>query len=216
MRRTQEHLSLIEQTPAGGSAAGLASDDYVTKVLTDTRGSAAYLRSIERTKRVGKSFPTSTIGRQLEEITNLMLADAHTDIYYATLTGFDTHAGQRRKHDGLLEDYGLAIEAFVRELQAARLFSDTLILTFSEFGRRAAQNKNAGTDHGKANLAWLIGGSVRAGDVADLVPDLNNLDDGDLAMRTDFRSIYATIVDRWLGGDADGLLRARYPRLNFL
>ena len=212
--RTQKHLRTVG-TQAPPTIPGLPPDDYVTKVFRQTEESANYLTALSSRRQPSVAFPKTDIGRHLRQIATLLLADAETDFYYAVHGGFDTHAAQAGKHADRIGEYSEAMLAFTRELQRARLFDDTLVLTFSEFGRRAEQNSSLGTDHGKANLAWLIGGRVRQGSARALVPDLGSLDEGDLAMRIDFRSIYATIVSRWLGEPHVDLV-GDYPILDFI
>ena len=212
--RTRQYLRRLDE-PSARAPTGLPDDAYVAKLLADARASTDYLLERRARPREVGGFPKTALGRQLRQIAQLMLADAETTVYYADHGSFDTHAGQGPRHAKLLGDYAEAVAAFTRELTGAGLLDETLILTFSEFGRRAGQNLNGGTDHGKANLAWVIGGRVKPTPVAELVPDLSRLDRDDLAMRTDFRSIYATILERWLGVAA-GPLVGEYPVLGFV
>ncbi len=213
LARTAQYLEPLDS--AAAQAVALPPDDYISKVLTDTRASTAYLLQQHHKSKTSVSFPQSGLGNQLKNIAGLMLAGTQTDIYYASMGGFDTHAGQLGRHANLIEEYSQGISAFVRQLQEAKLFDDTLILTFSEFGRRIEENKSGGTDHGKANLAWLIGGKVQPATVASLRPNIAADNDGDLDMTIDFRSIYATILRRWLDTDPQPLVGA-FPLLEFI
>lgn len=213
--RVRDELEALERVRPRPRALGVPEDEYVRQVLQETRTSAAYLAATRLPTREVGSFPDSALGRQLQRVAQFVLGGADTDIFYASLGGFDTHARQRVRHDRLLAEYSAAVGAFVDVLRRARLLDETLVLTYSEFGRRAAENANGGTDHGKANLAWVIGGAVRPGRVAEFAPDLARLDDGDLAMRVDFRSVYATILRRWLGA-APAPIIGDYPVLDFV
>ena len=213
--RTQQYLRGLDAVDAAPAAA-LADDAYVAKLLADARTSTDYLLDLRRRAPAVAGFPKTKLGRQLRQIAQLLLADAETTVYYADHGSFDTHAGQPGRHAKLLAEYAEAVAAFTNTLAEAGLLDDTFVLTFSEFGRRAAQNRNGGTDHGKANLTWAIGGRVRPTPPAELAPDLAELDDGDLAMRTDFRSVYATVLERWWGVDSAEVLGERYQVLDFV
>src|SRR6185503_6380802 len=121
--------------------------------------------------------------------------------FYVSIDGFDTHAGQggaAGAHANLLTQVSDAISAFYRDL-AGRGHKDRLcVMTFSEFGRRAYENGSKGTDHGAGAPMFLVGGKVKAGAVGKH-PSLTDLDDGNLKFDTDFRQVYAAILDRWLG-----------------
>ena len=211
LRRAAALLQRVDTTPI----KEIPTDAYVSKLLTDTRVSTRYLLAQQRRSPSVRGFTTTPFGRQLQDIARLVRSDAQTSIYYASLTGFDTHARQNVRHGRLLSDYSTSINALVETLKHDGTFADTLILTFSEFGRRLQQNKNGGTDHGKANLAWLIGGAVRPNSLSNLRPNLERDDDGDLAMQVDFRSIYATILARWLDVNPRPLVGS-HPLLDFI
>lgn len=199
LAKTAGYLDLLGNEDVGHG--GLPEDPYVAKLRAASSAQTGYL--LERTRRVARppGFPATPFGQQLADIARLLLADEHATVYYAEQGGYDTHAGQAPRHEALMRDYGEAVGALVSVLREARLLDETLIFTFSEFGRRVAVNGSGGTDHGKANLAWVIGGAVRPPAPRSLRPELAELDDGDLAMRVDFRAVYATILRRWLGAD---------------
>ncbi|HHS95316.1 MAG TPA: DUF1501 domain-containing protein, partial [Phaeodactylibacter sp.] len=136
-----------------------------------------------------------------------------TSVYYASLGGFDTHAGQLGRQKRLLKEYAEAVAAFVKELKAHRLLKDTLIMTFSEFGRRVKENASGGTDHGTANPVFLMGGALPKQGFYNMAPDLLDLDNGDLKYQVDFRSIYASILDKWLQTDAEKILNGFSQKL---
>lgn len=119
-------------------------------------------------------------------------------IFYVAIGNFDTHANQLGTHAQLLQQLSDAVAAFYKDM-AARGHKDRLLLmTFSEFGRRAAENASSGTDHGSAAPLFLVGGKVKAGSVGRH-PDLAKLEFGNLKHAIDFRQVYAAILDRWLG-----------------
>ena len=128
---------------------------------------------------------------------------------------FDTHAGQRAQQDRLLGYLGDGLLAFYQDLAAHRLDRKVMTMTFSEFGRRVAQNASNGTDHGTAMPLFVVGGSVKGGIYGDH-PSLTDLDHGDLKFSTDFRSVYATVIERWLGRDPAPVLGGAYPSIAFV
>jgi uncharacterized protein (DUF1501 family) len=138
------------------------------------------------------------LARRLRLIAQLIKAGLSTAIYYTHLDGFDTHSGQFQQHSALLRELGSALPAFLDDLEKAGESERVLVLIFSEFGRRLAENGSGGTDHGTAAPVFLLGRLVNAGLHGPYL-DLTRLEDGDPRHAIDFRSIYATVLDRWLG-----------------
>jgi uncharacterized protein (DUF1501 family) len=190
--------------------------DYLHQCLAETSQSANYL--IEKAKAGGAKsiYPQHPMGKQLKNVADLILAGSETTIYYVTVAGFDTHAGQNTQQNRLLGLYSQAMEALAKDLQSAGLWNDTLVMTFSEFGRRVKQNASQGTDHGTANVVMLAGGSLKKKGVITEAADLKNLDDGDLIYKIDFRQVYATILQNWLGADHEKILGKKFELLDFV
>lgn len=173
--------------------------DYLYKTMIDTQNSATYLYEQAKKHRTTTDYPPTRFGQELALVSKLILADTDTQVYYLSLTGFDTHANQKNQQERLLQQYAEGIAAFVQELEQHQLLEDTLIMTFSEFGRRVAQNGSNGTDHGAANNLFLLGGRLKKPGFFNAGPDLQNLDQGDLRYSVDFRQVYAAILEEWLG-----------------
>ena len=133
-------------------------------------------------------------------------------VFYTVQPGYDTHAGQLETHDRLLRILSAALKAFFDDLTAAKLADRVLVLGFSEFGRRVAENSSAGTDHGTAGLVLLAGQGARGG-IHGKMPSLIDLPDGDPRWSVDFRQIYATVLEDWLGFSAESALGGRFERL---
>lgn len=186
---------------------------YLYKTLIDAQSSADYLFEKAKMHQSSITYPNNAFARNLKQIAELITADANTKIYYAGMTGFDTHANQKNTQARLLKNYAESVAAFVKDLKSNDLLDDVLILTFSEFGRRVKQNGSNGTDHGTANNVFLMGGNLRNAGFYNTAPDLLNLDKGDLVYDIDFREIYATILEDWLEVDAKGVLGKSFPRL---
>lgn len=189
---------------------------YLYKTLIDTQSSADYLAAQARMHSSRTSYPTTEFGRDLKQIAELITADTDTHIYYVSLTGFDTHAGQKNRQERLLQQYSDGMNAFVEDLAHHGLLNDTLILTFSEFGRRVKENASGGTDHGTANNVFLMGGSLAKPGFFNAAPDLSDLDQGDLRYQVDFREVYATILGKWLNADAGQVLDGEFRGLGLL
>jgi uncharacterized protein (DUF1501 family) len=138
-------------------------------------------------------------------------AEVPTRVYYVSLGGFDTHAGQKTRHLALLQELSDGLSSFVHDLKARGHLDRTLIMSFSEFGRRVAENRSLGTDHGTAGPMFLAGGGVRPG-LHGSKPDLANLTEGgDLIHKIDFRSVYAAVLQRWFGVEPGHVLENIAP-----
>ena len=131
--------------------------------------------------------------------------------------GFDTHAKQVYTQKKLLKVYSDALETFVSDLEQSDTFKDTLIVTFSEFGRRVKQNAANGTDHGAANQVFVIGKNLKKAGMFNASPNLLDLDtNGDLQYSVDFRQIYASLIDDWLEGNHEAILHKRFNKLKMI
>ena len=189
---------------------------YLYKTMIDSQSSAQYLFEQSKVYQSKENYPNTPFGRDLKQIAELITADTATQVYYVSLTGFDTHANQQNIQNRLLQQYADGMKALVKDLKRNDLLKDTLIMTFSEFGRRVQQNASNGTDHGTANNLFLIGEQLQKPGFFNAAPDLSKLDNGDLIFQVDFRNIYATILDRWLDSNAPKVLRKNFDRLNLV
>ena len=131
------------------------------------------------------------------------------------LDGFDTHSQQANAHQALLTELSSAISAFIGDLKGHGLADRVLVATFSEFGRRVAENGSLGTDHGAAAPMFVISPKCKGG-VIGAHPSLTDLDDGDLKFHTDFRSVYATLLDRWVGINSEPVLGGAFRPVEFV
>lgn len=158
------------------------------------------------------SYPEFPLGKKLQTVAQLIGAGMQTSVYYVTLDGFDTHANQPAAHGSLLNQLSSSVNAFVQDLEAQGNLDRVTLFSFSEFGRRVKQNASDGTDHGAAAPVFLAGGKVKAGLTGDH-PSLTDLDDGDLKFKIDYRQIYATLLDKWLGVESSRILGQEYKNL---
>ena len=190
--------------------------DYLYKTMSDTVNSAEYIYKQSRLHASLVSYPDSEIGKSLKLTASLILSDINTRVYYMSLGSFDTHNNQAAQQARLFGQLNDAIVSFTKEMKANGRFDDVMMMTFSEFGRRVSQNASNGTDHGTANNMFFIGGGLKKKGLINEMPDLNNLDEGDLRHTTDFKSVYATMLNKWLGADETSILGAKYPLLDFI
>ncbi|WP_405205516.1 DUF1501 domain-containing protein [Aquimarina sp. LLG6339-5] len=190
---------------------------YLYKTMLETHSSAAYIYNTSKIYKTNIEYPQSTFGRNLKTIADFIVSGLKTRVYYSSLGGFDSHVNQVNSQDRLLSVYSKAIGALVKDLKKNDRFKDTLILTFSEFGRRVKQNGSHGTDHGAANNVIAIGGSLKKVGIYNELPNLANLDaNGDIKYTIDFRSIYATILNNWLEVDDQQILSNHFNKLTFI
>ena len=187
---------------------------YLYRMMTSTISSADYLFEQAKMHKAKTRFPQSRIGRSLQQVSELIVAGTKTKVYYVSHTGFDTHARQRGVQDNLMKQYSEAVKALVEELKHHNKLDNTLVLTFSEFGRRVGQNASGGTDHGTANNLYLIGGKLKNPGVYNSGPDLSDLDQGDLKYKIDFRQVYATVLKKWLNVNDNDVLGRKFDLLN--
>ena len=190
--------------------------DYLYKTLSETLSSADYIYEQSKLYHSSQSYPATGLGKNLQTISSLILSDINTKVYYVSLGSFDTHVNQENQQKRLFDELNGAVNAFVGDMKANHRFEDVTIMTFSEFGRRVAQNASGGTDHGTANCMFLIGGGLKQKGLINPMPDLNDLNQGDLKHSIDFKSVYATLLHNWLGADDQEILGQKYDLLNFV
>jgi uncharacterized protein (DUF1501 family) len=197
------HLSFVNST----AQAAFATLDRVVQV-------AAYAPTVV--------YPNNGLGQALRTVAGAMVGGVGTRVFWVQTGGFDTHAGQNTNqangtYTTLMATLDSALLAFHDDLRNHGLLNDTVVLQFSEFGRRISENGSNGTDHGAAGLMLVMGGTVRGGlfgTAANLRigadnPTLEN-NSGDVRHETDFRSVYATVIDRWLGADSGTILGGNF------
>src|ERR1019366_4339766 len=147
----------------------------------------------------GSQSSVSTLSTDLKKVAALIGAGFPTRVYYVNMGGFDTHAGQEGAQRGLLMYVADALEGFQKDLKRMGHSQDVAMMMFTEFGRRVAENQSGGTDHGTATPMYIMGEKVKPG-LYGTYPSLQDLDgNGDLRMTVDFRSVYATMIQEWMG-----------------
>lgn len=189
---------------------------YLYKTMAETLSSADYLYEQSRRKPISSAYPATGLGKQLKTIASLILADTDTSVYYVSLGSFDTHINQEGQQKRLFQEMNDALAAFIKDMKTNSKWNDVLLATFSEFGRRVSQNASGGTDHGTANNMIFLGGALREKGLLNPLPDLSDLDDGDLKYKIDFRQVYATLLHGWLDADAEKVLGQKFDLLQFI
>ncbi len=197
-RDRQSLRSIIESSAAPGSSTGQANLlDFVQRTAVNTYASSRRLQEVGRAYQPRVAYPGTPLANKLRLAAQLIDGGLGARLFYVSLENFDTHAAQGLAHSNLLRQLSDATSAFFRDLAARGHRDRVLVMTFSEFGRRVRENGSRGTDHGSAAPMFLVGGRVKNG-LVGAHPSLTDLEDGNLRHHTDFRQVYAAILDRWL------------------
>jgi uncharacterized protein (DUF1501 family) len=189
---------------------------YLYKTMIETSSSANYIQQTSKIYQNKAVYPTTNFSNQLKTVSKFISSGLKTRVYYVSLSGFDTHVNQKPQQGNLLKQYAEGINAFLKDLKQNNKLDDTLVMTFSEFGRRVEQNGSNGTDHGTANNMMLFGGRLKKQGIFNPAPNLSNLDAGDLKYQVDFRQVYGTILDKWLDVNNGDILSKKFNTLDFI
>jgi len=179
---------------------------YLYQTLGDTINNADYIFEQSKASKTAAAYPDSVLGKDLKTVSSLIKSDINTQVYYLQIGSFDTHINQQQRQESLFHTINDAVEAFVDDLKKNGLFQHVMLMTFSEFGRRVAQNASNGTDHGTANQLFFLSGGLKRQGLLNALPDLTQLNEGDLQYTEDFRKVYATVLKNWLHADSAKIL----------
>ncbi len=212
---TETYKLLNRKTAAG--KMGSKSLQLVAATTAAANASSDEILRLAARNRSGTTYPRTTLASALQTVAALIAGGLSTRVYYVTMGGFDTHRTQRRRHDRLMTEFDQSVSAFQKDLAKQGNAGRVVTMAFSEFGRRVKENASQGTDHGKAGPMFLVGPGVNAG-IHGALPSLakEDLDKGDLVSNTDFRSVYATVLEKWLRTESQPILGARFPLLDCL
>jgi uncharacterized protein (DUF1501 family) len=205
------YLSQLSQEKAPATAT--SELDYLYKTLAETASSADYLYDKSKIHTSTSNYPNTDLGRNLKTTAELINSGVESRVYYLALSGFDTHVRQHEQQGRLLGELSDGLAALADDLQKNGEWQNTLVMVFSEFGRRVTQNASNGTDHGTANNVFLLSGALRKPGLLNAPASLADLDQGDLRYQVDFRSLYASILTDWLGADGQLVLGPGIERL---
>jgi uncharacterized protein (DUF1501 family) len=199
--RLDDYALSEKETRARQADSSTADDDlgrFLRRSLLDAYTTADRLEAVAGARDGHGPYPESELARRLGLTARLIKAGLGTRVYYLEQGDYDTHGHQIARHAPLLEDLSESLKAFLDDLAASRLDDRVVVMVFSEFGRRVQENGSMGTDHGTAGPVLLAGPCIRPG-LVGTYPSLMDLADGDLKMTVDFRRVYATILQTWLG-----------------
>ena len=209
--RTATMLKLYEQYPSS-SPYGVLLETTADSAISSSK----LLQDADKTYVPAAEYPDSSFGAGLSVLAEAIVADLGVRVGHITLGGFDSHNNQEVEHNDLMATLDAGLTAFYADLEGHGKADDVLVLTWSEFGRRVEQNANGGTDHGAGSMMFALGNSVQRGLYGD-APNLAALvDNGNVPYTTDFRRVYATVIERWLGVPHEELLGERWEQLGFL
>ncbi len=161
-------------------------------------------------------FGPGSLPQRLNMVAQLIQRNFGTRVFYVVKDGFDTHSDQSMMHQNLLAEVADGITQFFDQLKQSGNDQRVRVLTFSEFGRRAQENGSKGTDHGAAACLFVAGPKMKKGGLVGEHPSLKDLDSGDLKWHIDFRQVYATLLDHWMGCDSKTVLAGTFPHLDQL
>ncbi len=189
--------------------------DFLRRATTTALTSAERLKSLSSTYRTTVSYPSTGLASRLKLIAQMLTADLPARMFVVSLDGFDTHSQQQPGHAALMAELSGAIRAFEQDLVEHKLSDRVMLATYSEFGRRVAENGSLGTDHGAASMLFALTPTGKAG-LHGTHPSLTDLTDGDLKFNLDFRSVYATLLDKWLEIPSKGVLGGEFPTVGIV
>lgn len=205
MQRSMEQLGGISSNQPG--AIDFLKNTAMNAVVAGDR-----IREILAKAKDNASYPRFGLAEKLKMVGKLIAGNFPTRVYYVSLGGFDTHQQQLATHPRLLAEFSESVHAFYEDLRQQKNADKVMLLAFSEFGRRVSENGSAGTDHGAAAPMFVFGEKIKGG-LHGAPPDLQNLTDGDIRHQIDFRQVYASILESWLGTPAEKVLGKKFDKL---
>ncbi len=215
----QRLLEAAEVPRAGGENSLLG---FLRRNTLDAYAASKKIEAVAKASTAAKAgrYPAFQLAGWLGTIAQLIRAEVGIRIFYTEVGGeqpggFDNHANQFGNHCALLHELSESVAAFVDDLKRDKLLDRVLLMTFSEFGRTLKENGRRGTGHGSAAPVFLAGGKLQGGLVGEH-PNLTDLENGGQKHHTDFRRVYATVLDRWLGFDARAVLGEKFRPLDVL
>jgi uncharacterized protein (DUF1501 family) len=206
-KRTYSELVTDNQFPFASPYLG-----HVAEIEDHAQRGSEELPKLVAGYKTDATYPATPLGRSLALAAQIAGSNLGTKVLYVQHGSFDTHVSQKATQDRLLGEFSDAISAFYNDLASHGNDKKVLTVTFSEFGRRIAENGSRGTDHGEASPLFAIGGGVKGG-LYGATPDLSNTNMGNVRFTTDFRSVYATVLERWLGRPSTKILSGNFDQL---
>lgn len=211
-RRGGESLRLLERMMQADAADPHENAGFLQHTMMNALVTERKVQQVLRGYKAGAPYPETAFAHSLQSVAALIAAGMSTRVYFVSLSGFDTHSNQLRQHANLLRTLSGGLAAFQQDLRAHGLDRQVTTMTFSEFGRRPGENESQGTDHGTAAPLFVLGSRVQGG-LHGTAPSLQLGRQQDLTFSTDFRQVYASLLDRWLECPAAAVLGRDYSAL---
>lgn len=215
----------MELENSGGTISSLSGPvrhtgsvlDFLERTALDAQVSSDEIRGIANRVSNLATYPGSQLGNSLKLVAKLIGGGLSTRVFYVSQGGYDTHTNQVNAQERVLKDLGESVKAFVEDLKGQGTLPRVLLMTFSEFGRRVAENASGGTDHGAAAPMFVVGDKVKAG-LLGQDPSLAPADlfEGDLKYNVDFRSVYAGVLESWLKTRSEPVLGRKFTPLQIV
>ncbi|MGC4016268.1 MAG: DUF1501 domain-containing protein [Luteolibacter sp.] len=203
---------------AGGKTGAIRGESnlaFLERVALDAQVSSAKILEIASKHKTNVQYDGTPLARSLNLVGRMIAGGLPTRVFYVSHGGFDTHNNQMNTQDRLLGQLDTALKSFMADLKQQGAADRVVVMTFSEFGRRVGENASGGTDHGQGSCLFTLGQGVKGG-LYGKYPSLTDLTQGDLKFNTDFRGIYATILENWLKTPSKPILKGAYEKLGFL
>lgn len=214
-RENEENRRLLESLVEHSGAGENDNASFLQHTLMDALVTEKKVQKCLGDYRPSADYPSNPFAASLRNVAALIAAGLPTRVYFVSLSGFDTHSNQANQQANLLTNLSNGLAAFQKDLEAHRLDGQVVTMTFSEFGRRPSENESRGTDHGTAAPLFVMGSRVKGG-LHGTAPSLDLAHNQDLTFSTDFRSVYATTLDKWMGCPSEKVLGGKFPDLAIL
>lgn len=204
---------------SGGGKAGAVADEgnlaFLERVALDAQVSSKKILEIAARHKTRVQYEGTPLARSLNLVARMIAGGLPTRVFYVSHGGFDTHNNQVGSHDRLLQQLDGALKSFMADIKEQGNAQRVVVMTFSEFGRRVAENASGGTDHGQGSCLFVLGNPVKGG-LYGKHPSLTDLSQGDLRFTTDFRSVYATVLEDWLKARQEPILKGSFQKLGLI
>jgi uncharacterized protein (DUF1501 family) len=217
-RRDNEETRRLLETILSKAPAPAGTNDtvgFLKQTFMDTLVTEKKVQRVLSEYRPGSPYPGSPFAASLRNVAALISARMPTRVYFVTLGGFDTHTNQLAQHANLMTQLSDGLTAFQKDLEHKKLQDQVTTMTFSEFGRRPNENQSRGTDHGTSAPLFVLGSKVKGG-LHGTAPSLQLQKNQDLQFSTDFRNVYATVLDRWLACPSADILKGKFEPVGFI
>ena len=214
-RENEENRRLLEALVSRSGPAENDNAAYLQHTLMDSLVTEKKVQQVLGGYQPAATYPGNPFAASLRNVAALIASGLPTRVYFVSLSGFDTHSNQANQQANLLTTLSSGLAAFQKDLAQHHLDGQVTTMTFSEFGRRPGENESRGTDHGTAAPLFVMGARVKGG-LHGTAPSLDLAPHQDLAFSTDFRGVYATLLERWLGSPAAPVVGSGFAPLPFI